>query len=143
MLNMIFNQYSFNVRYVETDKMGIVHHSNYYIWFELSRDEFIKSINLNYKELEDMGIMMPLVESSCKYILPAYYGDTIRITTYIKELTAAKLLFYYEVRRNDDDRIIAEGSTTQVFVNNNFKIINLKKNFPKLLEKLGGKWVAK
>lgn len=125
------------VRYVETDKMGIVHHSNYYIWFEASRDEFIEKIGLSYKQIEDMNIMMPLIETSCKYIEAAKYGDEVLIKTFINELSGAKVIINYEVLNTSNSRLLAKGSTTQVFVNStDFKIINLKRKYPELWNKL-------
>lgn len=125
------------VRYVETDKMGIVHHSNYYIWFEASRDEFIEKIGLSYKQIEDMNIMMPLVETSCKYIEAAKYGDEVLIKTFINELSGAKVIINYEVFNTSNSKLLAKGSTTQVFVNStDFKIINLKRKYPELWNKL-------
>lgn len=125
------------VRYVETDKMAIVHHSNYYIWFEASRDEFIEKIGLSYKQIEDMNIMMPLVETSCKYIEAAKYGDEVLIKTFINELSGAKVIINYEVLNTSNSKLLAKGSTTQVFVNStDFKIINLKRKYPELWNKL-------
>lgn len=125
------------VRYVETDKMGIVHHSNYYIWFEASRDEFIEKIGLSYKQIEDMNIMMPLVETSCKYIEAAKYGDEVLIKTFINELSGAKVIINYEVLNTSNSKLLAKGSTTQVFVNStDFKIINLKRKYHELWNKL-------
>jgi acyl-CoA thioester hydrolase len=62
-------------RYAETDKMGIVHHSVYAIWYELARTEYFNKIGLRYDEIEESGIITPLVELNCKYKLPAYYNQ--------------------------------------------------------------------
>lgn len=134
---MYISETKLKVRYVETDKMGIVHHSNYYIWFEASRDEFIEKIGLSYKQIEDMNIMMPLVETSCKYIEAAKYGDEVLIKTFINELSGAKVIINYEVLNTSNSKLLAKGSTTQVFVNStDFKIINLKRKYPELWNKL-------
>lgn len=133
---MYISETKLKVRYVETDKMGIVHHSNYYPWFEVARDEFIEKIGVNYKEIEDMNIMMPLVETYCKYIEAAKYGDEVLIKTFIKELSGAKVVINYEVYNTSNNKLLAKGSTTQVFVNSvDFKIINLKRKYPELFEK--------
>lgn len=124
------------VRYAETDKMGIVHHSNYLIWFEAGRTDFIKGSNISYSEMEAKGILIPLAESNCKYILGAKYEDELIIKTWIKELTPVKVEFNYSVFREKDQKEIAKGSTLHVFVNNDFKIINLKKNYPEIFAKL-------
>lgn len=135
---MYINKTKLKVRYVETDKMGIVHHSNYYAWFEVGRGEFILESSMSYRELEENGVMMPLVESCCKYIEGAKYEDNIIIETFIKDLTPAKVVFNYNVIREEDNKLLANGATTQVFVNNNFKIINLKRKHPDVWQKMEG-----
>lgn len=124
------------VRYAETDKMGIVYHSNYYIYFEVAREDFIEETGLKYKELEDLGIMMPLVETWCKYYLGAKYGDKLSVETKIEELTPVKVKLSYTVRRDEDNKLIAKGITLQTFVDSkSFRIINLKKKYPEVWEK--------
>ncbi|MBU3180260.1 acyl-CoA thioesterase [Clostridium psychrophilum] len=124
---MYINETKLKVRYVETDKMGIVHHSNYYVWFEVGRTEYITAIGMTYKEMEQNNIMLPVVESSCKYIEGAKNEDKIIIQTFIKELNGAKVIFNYNAVRECDGKILARGSTTHAFVNEKFKIINIKK----------------
>lgn len=124
------------VRYAETDKMGIVHHSNYLIYFEAGRTEFITKCGMSYSQMEEAGIMLPLVESNCKYIQGAKYEDELIIKTWIKELTPVKVEFNYSIIRKKDQKELAKGSTLHAFVSNDFKIINLKKKHPEILEKL-------
>ncbi|WP_251859910.1 thioesterase family protein [Clostridium sp. Marseille-Q2269] len=126
---MYINTTETTVRYVETDQMGIVHHSNYYPWFEMGRTEFIKAIGMKYTDIENMGIMMPLTESHCKYIKAAKYEDEIVIETYIEKLTPVKIVFSYRIIKKDNNELLAKGGTTQAFVDKeNFKIINLKQS---------------
>ena len=125
------------VRYVETDQMGIVHHSNYYVYFEVARDDLIKHIGMSYKDMEDLGIMMPIVETQCRYIEGAKYRDRLIIQTSIEELTPAKVIINYEVVREADNKIIARGKTLQTFVDkDSFRIINLKRIYPDIWIKL-------
>ncbi|SKA89069.1 acyl-CoA thioester hydrolase [Clostridium sp. USBA 49] len=125
------------VRYVETDQMGIVHHSNYYIYFEAAREDFIKGAGISYKYIEDTGIMMPLIETQCRYIEGAKYGDNIKIETTLEELTPVKITLNYNVIRESDNKLISKGKTIQTFVDkNNFKIINIKKKNPEIWDKL-------
>jgi acyl-CoA thioester hydrolase len=124
------------VRYAETDKMGIVHHSNYLIWFEAGRTDFIKGSNISYSDMEEKGIFIPLSESSSKYIAAAKYEDELIIKTWVKELTPIKVEFSYSVIREKDQKEIAKGSTLHVFVSTDFKIINLKKSHPEIFDKL-------
>ncbi|MBU5486331.1 acyl-CoA thioesterase [Clostridium sp. MSJ-11] len=131
------------VRYAETDKMGIVYHANYYTWFEIGRGEYILKAGMTYKDVEDMGIMMPLVETYCKYIEGAKYDDDIIIETFIKELSPVKVIFNYNVIREEDNKLLANGYTSQVFINNDFKIINLKRSYPDVWEKLYSLYIDK
>ncbi|MCY6485316.1 thioesterase family protein [Clostridium aestuarii] len=133
---MHINKTTIKVRYVETDKMGIVHHSNYYAWFELGRGEFITESGITYRDIEEKGVMLPVLESSCKYIMGAKYEDEVIIETWIEEMNGAKIIFNYNVVRKEDKKLLAKGSTTHAFVGENFKIINIKKKKPEMWEKL-------
>lgn len=124
------------VRYAETDKMGVVYHANYLVWFEIGRTDHLKEIGINYRELEEMGIMVPVLEVSCKYIQPARYDDLITVDTVISEVGKAKFKFKYEIKRDIDGALLVRGETTHLFVDKNFKPLNLKKQNPEIWEKL-------
>ncbi|GFZ34492.1 thioesterase [Clostridium zeae] len=135
---MNISETKIKVRYVETDQMGIVHHSNYYAWFEVGRTEFIKESGISYSDMESNGIMMPLVESNCRYMVGAKYEDEVTIKTWVEELNGAKVVFSYEVIRDADKITLAKGKTVHAFVNKDFKIINLKKNNIEIWNKIQG-----
>lgn len=81
------------VRYGETDQMGIVYHPNYYIYFEMGRSEFLRELgHMSYKDMEESGIMMPLIETHCKYILPAKYDDELIVETSVKNVTVVRMI---------------------------------------------------
>jgi acyl-CoA thioester hydrolase len=124
------------VRYAETDKMGIAHHSNYYIWFEAARGDFIKKAGITYKDIEDKGIMMPLVETYCKYSKAAKYDDDLIIEASIADFNPVKISFNYRVLNEKNSQLLAKGKTTQTFIDKKFKIVNLKKKYPELWDKL-------
>ena len=126
------------VRYAETDKMGIVHHSVYPIWYEAARTEAIKKIGISYSNLEKNGIMTPLVELNCKYIMPAEYEDVLTINVDISKLTPARIVFNYEIYKPGIEKPINIGSTTHAWVGKDLKPINLKKHYPKIYEKVEG-----
>jgi len=114
------------VRYAETDKMGIVHHSNYFIWFEAARTELIKKIGISYSEIENkFGIYLPLIECGCTYKKPCFYEDIVIIRSYISDISETRIRFDYEVLK--DNVLCAKGFTEHAFVDNTFKPINLKK----------------
>ena len=124
------------VRYAETDKMGIVHHSVYPIWYELARTEIIKKIGMSYSELEQKGIMTPLAELNCKYKLPAEYEDVLTIEVEISKLTSARIVFNYKVFKDGLEFPINTGSTIHAWVGKDLKPINLKKKFPDIYKKI-------
>lgn len=134
---MYINNTKITVRYVETDQMGIVHHSNYYTWFEVGRTEFIKESGMTYADMETEKIMIPVVESGCRYIEGAKYEDDLIIESYIDKLSPAKVVFNYNVIREKDGKVLARGTTTHAFVYaENFRVINLRKKKPNMWEKL-------
>ena len=123
-----------NVRYAETDKMGIVHHSVYPIWYELARTDLSKLAGFPYSKMEEEGLMTPLVELNCKYYSPAYYDDELIVTATVSKLTPARIVFYYEVFRKDQKNPINTGYTIHAIVNKDMKPVNTKKLFPKIYE---------
>lgn len=122
------------VRYAETDRMGIVHHSVYPIWYEIARTNFIKMIGITYSEMEEMGIMTPLVELGSKYKHPANYEDELKIRVFVSKLTPARIEFSYEVYH--DNLLINTGFTMHAWVGKNLKPINMKKKFPDIYQKI-------
>lgn len=118
------------VRYAETDQMGIVHHSRYYPWFEVARTEFIKKSGMSYSQMEKMGVWLPLVESSARYIDGLRYEDEVVIKTRLVKLSVAKCEFMYEVYRLADNKLMTTGATVHAFTGSDFKPFNLKKHFP-------------
>ena len=114
-------------RYAETDKMGIIHHSIYAIWYEQARTEYFNEIGLRYDEIEASGIMTPLVELNCKYKRPAYYNQEIEIRTKIIQLSPVKITLEYDIY-NKENELINIGTTTLAWADvKTFKVINLKK----------------
>lgn len=124
------------VRYSETDMMGIVHHSRYYPWFEVARNDFIKKAGMSYSQMEKDGILLPLVETYAKYIVPLRFEDEVRIVTCLSKLKAASCEFCYKVYKGNS--LCTEGRTKHAVTDSNFKPVNLKKHNLPLWEKLNG-----
>src|SRR5215203_2282826 len=100
------------VRYAETDKMGIVHHSNFLVWFELGRSEFCRARGFSYKEMEEKdNALLVVAEAYCRYKSPAFYEDDLTIRTKIAEIRSRSIRFIYEIYRASDQSPIAEGET--------------------------------
>ena len=127
---------SVRVRYKETDQMGVVHHTNYIVWFEVGRTDLLRQLGLSYRDLEGRGIHLPVVDLSCRYMEAARYDDEIRILTRIADLTPGKIIFSYEIRRKPDDAKLARGSTTHLWVSREMKRMNIQRSHPELYEML-------
>ena len=102
------------MRYAETDQMGMVHHSNYLIWFEAARSEFCRVHGINYRQMEIDGLFLPVAEAHCRYIRPAFYEDEIIIKTWVLDLKRSLLRIGYEAQR--DEVLLATAETLQVLV---------------------------
>lgn len=122
------------VRYSETDMMGIVHHSRYFPWFEIGRADYFSASGTSYKEAEESGVLLPLIEAGCNYRQGARYLDKLTVKTFVGSLTPAKVRFDYEIWRGGDK--IATGHTVHAFTNRALRAQNLKKAAPVLWEKL-------
>ncbi len=129
-----------NVRYAETDKMGIAHHSNYPVWYEVGRTDYIKSFGVSYSEMEKAGVLMPLTNLTCHFKSPALYEDRILVRTWAIELRAAHIQFTYTVKKVNDDGTEEElgyGTTEHGFVDSKtFRPCNIKKRMPELYAKI-------
>src|SRR6185437_1213998 len=115
------------VRYGETDQMGYLYYGYYALYYEVGRAEAIRQLGYTYKELEEMGIMMPVVELNAKYFRPALYDDLITVRTILKELpTSSKIVFHSELY-NEQDQLLNVGVITLVFYDPKEKV---KVNMP-------------
>ena len=108
------------VRYAETDQMGIAHHSNYAVWFEVARTDFIKAAGISYTDVEKEGIITPLTSLECKYKKAAFYEDQLQIYASLTKLSPVRLEFSYKVTRDGD--LIATGKTTHGMVTKDLKL---------------------
>ncbi len=113
------------VRFVETDLMGVVHHSNYLRWFEMARVEYLRTANVLLPDLIADGILFPITEVQCKYRQSAYFDEMIRVEATLVDFSRAKLCFSYRVVRETDNVLLAEGTTQNVFTDEKGRIIRL------------------
>src|SRR5918912_1062972 len=103
--------YTFRVRYAETDAMGLAHHSSYVIWMEMGRTEFMRAHGFTYRELEEMGVMMPVLELNVRYRQAAVYDDELRVSTWLDEFSRTRIKLAYGITRVPDELLLAEGFT--------------------------------
>jgi acyl-CoA thioester hydrolase len=110
------------VRYAETDQMGVVYHSNYLIWFEVGRVEFIRQMGLNYKQMEEEdGCGIAVVDVHVRYRVPARYDDELIIETRLLASRRAVIKFGYRILRVSDAMLLCEGETMHVCVGKDMK----------------------
>ncbi|HEX9987198.1 MAG TPA: thioesterase family protein [Chloroflexia bacterium] len=117
--------HTFRVRYAETDAMGIVHHSSYVIWLEMGRTEFMRAFGFTYRELEEMGVVMPVLEIGVRYRQPAYYDDELRISTWVDELSRTKIKLAYKIVRTSDGKLLTEGFSLHTFTGHDGRLIRI------------------
>ncbi|HYT90104.1 MAG TPA: thioesterase family protein [Gemmataceae bacterium] len=107
---MLSGEIIIRVRYAETDRMGLLHHANYLIYFEQGRTELLRSLGLAYRDLEDQGYLLVLTRVEVRYRRPARYDDLLTLRTTVVRTTLVKIVHRYEVFR--DGELLAEGETT-------------------------------
>jgi acyl-CoA thioester hydrolase len=112
---MFQHSHKLRVRYAETDRMGYVYYGNYAAYFEVARVEALRSLGITYKELEDDGILLPVLEYKSKYFKPAFYDDELRIETKIVQKPGIRIMFEYSVFNQEGIELV-KGETTLVFV---------------------------
>jgi acyl-CoA thioester hydrolase len=116
--NGIIAEPRIRVRYAETDKMGVVYHSNFIVWFEVGRVELLRQIGFSYREMETHDdCHIAVVDVRCRYKSPAYYDDELIVRTRLKNLRGNLMVFDYDVVRVTDGVTLAEGETTHLVVN--------------------------
>ncbi len=130
---MRLKPYTRRVYYYETDKMGIVHHSNYIRWLEEARVDLIEQAGLPFQYVEAEGLMTPVLSAECEYKLPFRFGDVFTVKAYIPDFGGARFSVIYEII--DSEGIIhATGKTTHCFVDMNMRPARIKKTHPHVYE---------
>jgi len=118
------------VRYAETDQMGVVYHANYFVWFEIGRTEFIEDLGFRYHEMEESGVLSPLVDADIQFKKPLRYGQTATVKTWLKEYDGLKVTYGYEILTPEGETAVT-GSTKHVLVKKEtFKPVSVRKAFP-------------
>jgi acyl-CoA thioester hydrolase len=107
---------SLRVRYAETDQMGVVYYANYFVWFEVARTDLIRSLGWSYREMEEAGFILPVIEATCQYRRPSRYDDELEIRTAGRVTTPVRVEFDYEVVMKGQQEPIATGRTRHAAV---------------------------
>jgi len=136
----LVNESRLRVRYAETDQMGVVYHSNHFVWFEVGRVELLRQLGFSYRDMErDDNCHMAVVDARCRYRAPATYDDEIIVRTHIKNVRESLVHFGYELRRVSDGLLIAEGETTHIAIDGNKKIRTFPEKYMRALRAAVGR----
>jgi len=104
------------VRYAETDQMGVVYYANYLVWFEVARTDLLRSVGWTYREMEEMGVALPVIEAHCRYRRPARYDEEMQIRTEVIVTSPVRMEFQYEVTAKGRPEVVATGRTAHAAV---------------------------
>lgn len=123
------------INYYETDRMGVVHHSNYIRFLEEARCFWLEKIGMPFHLLEENGITIPVLGVNCTYKYHVTFEDTIQIHAFVKEYTGVRMTIGYEVTEKETGKTVLLGETKHCFTNKNLRPINLKKVAPEFSKK--------
>ncbi len=134
------NETRLRVRYAETDQMGVVYHSNHFIWFEVGRVELLRQMGFSYRDMESQdNCFIAVAEAKCRYRAPARYDDEVLVRTELLNVRDSVVHFGYELRRAADNLLLAEGETTHIVTDAAMKITVLPEKYLKVFRAAVGK----
>lgn len=116
---MIRSETIVRVRYAETDMMGIVYHGSYVPWLECARIQLLDDIGCPYREMESLGVRLPVVELKCRYREPARFDDRVRVVAEVRESPRARITIHYRLFREEDGALLCEASSMHAFMDFN------------------------
>ena len=120
------NETRLRVRYAETDQMGVVYHSNHFIWFEVGRVELLRQLGFSYRDMESKdNCFIAVAEAKCRYRAPVMYDEEVVVRTRLLNVRESVIHFGYELLRAADGALLAEGETTHIVTNAEMKIAEL------------------
>ncbi|MFJ7976597.1 acyl-CoA thioesterase [Peribacillus sp. JNUCC 23] len=127
---MLVSDKEIEVRYAETDQMGIVYHANYVIWLEIGRTQLIKDLGFNYAEMEADGILSPVIDIQVSYKKPLRYGETATVKTWIESYDGLRVVYGYEIFTGNGELAVSAKSSHVCVKKENFRPISIKRLFP-------------
>lgn len=122
--------------------MGVIYHANYLTWFEIGRTEMIRQLGYPYRDIEEKGLLLPVIDLEMKFVKPAYYDDLIRISTRITDYSNIRLSFEVKIERveketDQEGELLVTGHTKHVWLNRNWKPARIDREAPELYSLLG------
>ncbi len=121
------------VRYAETDQMGVAWHGGYFAWFEVARTDLLRSRGATYRDLEERGIHLPVIEATASFLRPVLYDDVLEVRASLAAFGGVRMRFTYEVRRQGADQLLARGATEHATVNGRGRPCRLPEDIQLLL----------
>jgi acyl-CoA thioester hydrolase len=118
------------VRYAETDQMGVVYHANYLVWMEVGRTQLIQDLGFSYADMEKEGIISPVIDLQVQYKKPMKYGETVKVHTWIEAYNGFKVAYGYEMYTPDGELALLAVSNHVCVKKENFKPIQIRKKYP-------------
>ncbi|HCT23785.1 MAG TPA: thioesterase [Chitinophagaceae bacterium] len=128
---MFQHETKIRVRYAETDQMDVVYHGNYAQYFEVGRAESIRQLGFTYKDMEAIGVVMPIVEWHAKYLRPAHYDELLTIRTILKELPDDHRIEFHQEVYNESEKLLTVGRVVLYFIDASTK---QKTSMPEVLK---------
>ncbi|PHK49140.1 1,4-dihydroxy-2-naphthoyl-CoA hydrolase MenI [Staphylococcus edaphicus] len=127
---MIYSMTQIEARYSETDQMGVIYHGNYPTWFEVARTDYISKLGFSYKDMEETGIISPVIDLDIKYIKSIFYPEKVTIKTWVEKYSRLRSIYKYEIY-NEAGELATTGATALTCIKKeDFKPIRLDKYFP-------------
>lgn len=125
-------KYYHKVQYYETDQMGIVHHSNYIRWFEEARSDLLEKAGCGYREMEELGIICPVLSVNAQYKSMTHFYDEVEIETTVASYNGVKISLHYEIKDAKSGELRCIGDSNHCFINRDNKPMSLKRSFPEI-----------
>src|SRR5215469_13786613 len=124
------NETRLRVRYAETDQMGVVYHSNHFVYFEVGRVELLRQLGFSYRDMErEDGCFIAVVDARCRYKAPVLYDDEVIVKTTLKKIRESLIHFHYELLRASDRALLAEGETAHIVTDAQMKITAIPQKY--------------
>ena len=134
------NETRLRVRYAETDQMGVVYHSNHFVWFEVGRVELLRQLGFSYRDMESKdGRFIAVAEAKCRYRAPVRYDEEVVVRTELLNVRDSVVHFGYELRRAADGVLLADGETTHIVTDADMKIAVLPEKYLSVFRSAVGK----
>lgn len=128
-------EYVHKVQYYETDKMAIVHHSNYIRWFEEARVDWLSQIGCTMESIEAEGVLIPVMSVTCNYHSMVHFGDNVIVKLKVEKFNGIKIEISYEIVDEKTGELRTTGSSSHCFIDSEGKLLSLKKSKPEMYEK--------